>query len=156
VDGKFPADGKLGEINVAGVLFFMSLARIIAKNILSDYWRNINNERRCKKNEGNKHSKHHSPVLVFGHGYRDSSFDLYVVAVPRLISGNFRRFKMNIERFTKAILNGKPLVVICCVCRLARDINGNWHQATFDASVDISHTYCPKCKKAALAELMAL
>lgn len=60
---------------------------------------------------------------------------------------------MNIERFSKAKLNGKPLVVICCVCGLARDIDGNWHQIGFNASVEISHSYCPKCKAEALAEL---
>jgi len=60
---------------------------------------------------------------------------------------------MNIEQFTKAIRDGKPLVPACCVCNLARDINGNWHRVTFDASVEISHTYCPKCAEEALAEI---
>ena len=60
---------------------------------------------------------------------------------------------MNIEKFTKAIWDNKPIVVVCCVCQLARDIYGNWHQVTFDNNVIISHTYCPQCAEEALTEL---
>lgn len=47
------------------------------------------------------------------------------------------------------------MTVKCCVCHRER-VDGEWRQETRDSEGPFSHTYCPKCMEASLAEMQRL
>jgi len=60
---------------------------------------------------------------------------------------------MNINDYAKGTLNGKPLIVQCCVCRRMRHQSNGWEALTIPPNVEISHTYCESCGEKILQEL---
>mgnify|MGYP006300070543 CR=1 FL=1 len=42
--------------------------------------------------------------------------------------------------------------VQCCVCKRVRE-DGKWISRNLDASDSISHTYCPACLEASMADM---
>ena len=60
---------------------------------------------------------------------------------------------MNINDYAKGTLNGKPLIVQCCVCRKIQHQSNGWEAIPIPPNIEISHTYCEICGEEVLNKI---